>query len=318
MNFRQLEYVLAIYREGSLTKAAEKLYISQPALSQQLQKLESEIGTVLFDRTATPLRPTYAGQHYLDTIQKIVYENQQELKWLEDVNTGNKGKIVLGISTIRSIQFLPVLLPSFRRKYPGIDIEIREAPALSMPDMIKKGEIDFALMIARTDHTDLSFIPVVTEKVVLAVPRDFPVNQSCLDSVNRQGSVDFPLLGEQPFIVLRKGYRLNSIAYGLFSQAGIMPPVVLKTGDVNLAHHMAAAGYGLTLIGEIAASLTKVSPLPCYYPVEGPNCTWELGIAYHPEKYITKAMQAFFAHVEQEAHQLPRPATPAGNNRHGS
>ena len=71
MNFRQLEYVITIYREGTLTKAAEKLFISQPALTQQLQKLEKEIGTQLFDRTTTPLTPTYAGKyHGKDSLRK--------------------------------------------------------------------------------------------------------------------------------------------------------------------------------------------------------------------------------------------------------
>ena len=111
MNFRQLEYVITIYREGTLTKAAEKLFISQPALTQQLQKLEKEIGTQLFDRTTTPLTPTYAGKYYLDIMEKILYENQQALSWLEDIDSLNRGKIVLGISDIRSLQFLPVLLP---------------------------------------------------------------------------------------------------------------------------------------------------------------------------------------------------------------
>lgn len=304
MNFRQLEYVITIYREGTLTRAAEKLFISQPALTQQLRKLEKEIGTPLFDRTTTPLTPTYAGKHYLDFMEKILYENQQALSWLEDIDSLNRGKIVLGISDIRSLQFLPVLLPSFQKKYPHIEVEIKEAPALSLPDMVKKGEIDFALMIARRDHTGLTFHPLLTEKVLLAVPKNYEINAACRESVEKQGFIDLKIVKDQPFILLQKGFRLRNIAYELFQENGIMPPVVMKTVNVNLSHHMTSAGYGLSFVGEIAASLTQVDPIPCYYPVKGENCTWELGIAYHPEKYISKAMNVFFEHVETEVQHI--------------
>ena len=304
MNFKQLEYVLTIYREGTLTKAAEKLFISQPALTQQLQKLEKEIGAPLFDRTTTPLTPTYAGKYYLDIIEKILYQNQQALAWLDDINSLKRGKITLGISDIRSLQFLPVLLPSFRKKYPHIEVEIKEAPALSLSDMVKKGEIDFALMLARRDITDLVFQPLLTEKVLLAVPREFPINAACQECVKKEGFLDLRIVKDEPFILLKRGFRLRNIAYDLFKQYDIMPPIVMKTINVNLSHHMTAAGYGLSFVGEIAASLSTVDPVPCYYPVKGDNCTWELGIAYHPDKYISKAMKAFFAHVKEQVPEI--------------
>lgn len=307
MNFRQLEYVIAIYQEGSMTKAASKLYISQPALSQQLQKLEQEVGIQIFDRNTTPLRPTYAGKHYLEVIQKILFDHQQAIDWLDDIHSLNKGKITFGISDIRSTQFLPVLLPGFRQKYPHIEIEIIEAPALALPDMISKGTIDFALMIARSDMDNLVFLPVMTEEVLLAVPKQAPINEQCRQSVAEHGYVDFRLLKNEPFIMLKRGYRLYNIAHDLFRKADIMPPVVLSTGNLVLAHQMVIAGYGLTLIGSISASLTYTPARPCYYPVCGDNCVWDLGIVYHPEKYVSKAMEAFFRHVTDNVANLPHP-----------
>ncbi len=307
MNFRQLEYVMTIYREGSLTKAASKLYISQPALSQQLQKLEREVGIQLFDRNTTPLQPTYAGKYYLEVIQKILFENQQAMNWLDDIHSLNRGKLTLGISNIRSTQFLPVLLPKFRIKYPNIEVEIKEAPALSLPDMIYKGEIDFALMIAHSDINDMTFLPILTEHVLLAVPKEAPINEICKKSMVENGFVDFRLLKNEPFITLKHGHRLREITYELFRKADIMPPIVLATENLVLAHQMVIAGYGLTLIGEISASLTYTPSRPNYYPVTGDNCTWHLGIAYHPEKYISKAMKAFFNHVMDNIPNLPHP-----------
>ncbi|MCD8083397.1 MAG: LysR family transcriptional regulator [Clostridiales bacterium] len=297
MNFKQLEYVLSIYREGSLSRAAEKLYISQPALTQQLKKLEKEIGAPLFDRSTTPLKPTYAGQHYLEIIEKMLYENDQALKWLEDIHVLNQGHILLGIPPIRSIQFLPVLLPSFHEKYPNIKVEIKEAPALALAEMVMKGEIDFALMIVHTDNHKMIFRPILKEHVMLALPPDSPLNECCRDSIEKNGFLDLSILKDEPFILLKKGHRLRKIAYDLFEQNHMMPSIILETENIDLAHHMVAAGYGATLLGEIAAVLNTFSPCPCYYPVKGENCEWELGIAWHPDKYISKAMLAFFDHV---------------------
>lgn len=305
MNFRQLEYVLAIYKEGNLTQAAAKLYISQPALTQQLQKLEKEIGAPLFDRSCTPMKPTYIGLRYLETVQKILFDNQQALKWIEDLNLYKTGKIIFGISGVRSLQFLPILLPEFKKLYPGIDISIREAPALSLPSMIEKGDIDFALMLAETDHTGLTFIPLLKERVLLAVPAEHPINAACQKSVEKQGYVDFSLCKDAPFILLNKGYRLHDLALSLFEESGIAPPVVLKTGNVDLSHHLTAYGYGLSLVGEMAALMTSFPTPPNYYPVPSAGSVWTLGIAYHPNKYVTKAMQAFFDFIKKEMKKLP-------------
>ena len=305
MNFRQLEYVLAIYREGNLTQAAEKLYISQPALTQQLQKLEKEIGVPLFDRSCTPIKPTYAGLYYLETIQKIVFENQQALKRIEDMDQYKSGKIILGISGVRSLQFLPMLFPDFKKQYPGIEISIHEAPALSLPSMIEKGDIDFALMLAETDHKGLSFIPLLKERVLLAVPAGYPLNTICKKSVEKQGYVDISLCRDAPFILLNQGHRLYDLAAALFRDYQISPPVVLKTGNVELSHRLTASGYGLSFVGEMAALLSAFPTSPQYYPVPSENSVWTLGIAYHPGKYVSKAMQAFFDFTKEKMKELP-------------
>lgn len=305
MNLKQFEYVLTIYQEGNLTRAAAKLYITQPALSQQLSKLETEIGAPLFDRSTTPMKPTYVGQHYLNTIQKILFEHEQSLRWIEDLSLYKSGKLTIGMPIVRSLQFLPILLPEFKKRYPNIEITLIEAPALSLPLMVEKGEIDFAFIIAEADQTGLTFLPLMTEQTFLAVPAEFSVNQELKDSMKKLGTIDIRCCAHEPFILLKRGHRLHAIANRIFQEAEISPPVLLKTENVILSHQLTASGYGLSYVGEIAMHLANFDVPPQYYPLTGPNTVWKLGIAYHPNKYVTKAMEAFFVFTREMINDLP-------------
>lgn len=305
MNFRQMEYVVAIYREGSLRKAAGKLYISQPALSQQLQKVEEEIGAPIFDRSTTPMQPTYVGRHYLEVLEKILFEQQQAMDWIHDLSEYKKGKITFGISGVRSIQFLPLIMPEFHRLYPNIETGLHEEPALALPPLLEKGELDFSLMVAHTDCSHLAFLPLIREKVLLAVPPLSPADAICKEAMAQRGSVDIGLLKDQPFVLLKQGFRLRRIAQQLFEENRISPPILTSTANVELSHKLSGAGYGVSFVGEIAATLSDLSMKPNYYPLDYANCSWTLGIAYHPDKYITRAMSAFFDVTRSQLSAFP-------------
>ncbi|MDO4268894.1 MAG: LysR family transcriptional regulator [Eubacteriales bacterium] len=305
MNFRQLEYIMTIYREGSMRKAAAKLYISQPALSQQLQKVEDELGAAIFDRTTTPMRPTYTGMHYLKTIERILFEQKQAMDWIHDLSEYKCGKVSFGISGIRSVQFLPLILPEFHRRYPGIEIELHEAPALALPDLIEKGEIDFSLMAASTDYETLAFFPLLRERVLLAVPPDSEADRICKKMMAHNRAIDIRLLNTQTFILLKHGYRLRRIADRIFEENHISPPVLTYSGNVELTHKLSGAGCGISFVGEIAAALDTLPARPNYYPLPYGDCAWTLGIACHPDKYVTKAMEAFFQVVREQLSSYP-------------
>lgn len=305
MNFRQLEYILSIYREGSVRKAAARLFISQPALSQQLQKAEEELGMPIFDRSTNPMQPTHAGRYYLETIEKILFEQQQAMDRIHDLSQYKLGKISFGIAPVRSLQFLPLILPAFKEQYPHIQVELHEGPALSLPALMEKGEIDFSLMIARSDCLSFTFLPLVEEQVLLAVPPKSHADQLCRHAMEQWGHIDMKALKDEPFILLRHGHRLRQIAGRIFESHKISPPVILKTTDVQLSHKLSGAGYGLSFVGEIAARLSDLAEKPHYYPLSEPDCSWILGIAYHPNKYVTKAMSAFFEVTRQQLTSYP-------------
>ncbi|HBM47902.1 MAG TPA: hypothetical protein DD387_08890 [Lachnoclostridium sp.] len=306
MNFRQLEYLMEIYHEGGLHKAAEKLYISQPALSQHLQRIEEELGIKIFERGVTPLRPTYAGQHYLEVAENILFQHKQAKIWIEESKLCLHGKLSIGISPARSMQFLPLILPDFRKEYPHIEIELYEEPMFTLQSQISKGILDFALMIAPIFCENLTFLPLIKERFFLAVPPNSPVNTICKKSITESGEILFDELKNEFFVLLHHGGHIRKLADKLFIQKNIVPKIVLETKSADLAFSLCSAGYGLTFTSEMCAFFSNVLSRPNCYPLNEEDFpAWELGIAYHPAHYKTKAMEVFINFTKEKLSNYP-------------
>ena len=124
MEFRQMKYILTLAETRNMTRAAEKLYISQPALSHYLKCVEDELGAQLFDRSTAPMSLTYAGRCYVERARAILLENEQLKRQMRDITRHMSGKLTIGTSRDRASYMMPRILPEFAALYPGIEIEI--------------------------------------------------------------------------------------------------------------------------------------------------------------------------------------------------
>ena len=297
MNFRQLEYIQMIQKEGSISGAAKKLFISQSALSQQLLKLEEEIGAPIFERGISPLKPTYLGEQYLSYVQKILFEYEEANRLLQDMEGSKKGRLVVGIPPNRSVQILPGLLPEFISAYPDIELIFREYKSYELDEMILKGEIDFSIMTSPSQSPMISFTPLLKEEIFLAVPENSELNQRFKDG---DGHIDFSCCKDSSFILMKKGHRLHTVARQLFDSYGFEPHVLMETGNVDLARKIVAEGAGVCLSSQLAAELSPLIHPPVYYSIGREGVFWDLGICYHKDKYVTWAMSLFFECVKKE------------------
>lgn len=295
MNFRQLEYIQAIQKEGSISGAAKKLFISQSALSQQLIKLEEEIGAPLFERGISPLRPTYLGEQYLAYVRRILFEYEEANRLLQDLENSKKGRLVVGIPPNRSMQILPSLLPKFIAQYPDIELIFREYKSFELDEMILQGDIDFSIMVSPSQSPMISFTPLLKEEIFLAVPENSPLHQKF-----QNRPMDFNCCKDASFILMKKGHRLHSLAKELFEAYGFEPHVLMETGNVDLARKIVAEGTGVCFTSQMAAILNPLHHPPIYYSIGEKGIFWDLGICYHKDKYITWAMSLFFQYVKKE------------------
>lgn len=301
VTFQQLRYILTIYEEGSISKAAQKLFISQPALSHHLIKLETELGIRIFDRTSTPLTATYVGMKYIEFIQKVLFEESQINEIIEDVSDMKIGKLTIGIPVNRSLQILPRVLPGFTEKYPGIQLQVKEFRSAVLETMILNNEIDLACMVPESPSPLVKFIPLREENVLLAVPLNNPVNEILRGSPSAN-----PILFQNyPFILIKEGHRLRYISDEVFEQHHMQPRCILETSNMDLAIRLSASGLGISFITNLAAAFFESGKKPVYYELSPRPVHYKLGVQYHVNKHISEAMKLFIEWVKEELKQFP-------------
>ena len=150
-------YLSALVSQGSFSQAARYLDISQPSLSQFIQRLEAEAGTELIDRTSRPLRLTAAGDCFLQTERRIEQLRDLRTKEIADIGAGIRGHVRLGVSQYRSSYFLPLVLPRFRSLFPAIDITLVEATNDALETCAADGTTDVSIVLAPVLNNELTY-----------------------------------------------------------------------------------------------------------------------------------------------------------------
>lgn len=170
MELRQLQYVAQIAAEKNFSRAAEKLHIAQPSLSQQLSKLEQEIGVLLFRRTTNVVELTHAGAAFVDKAQRILDAVEQLKQEMDDFAHMRKGKLVVGSLSITGSHILPLVLPVFQAQYPEIEVVLIEDTTSRLEQLAASGQTDLCLLSLPLREPTLECVPLIEEEIWLAVP----------------------------------------------------------------------------------------------------------------------------------------------------
>ena len=174
MNTKQLKYVLALAREGSFSRAADTLHISQPSLSQYIKKIEQEIGLPLFERTNGDVRLTDAGRIYLRAGRQILdLEHQMETQFA-DIAAYKTGSLIVGAGPYRTAGMMPAIARAFQEMRPGMHLVVREGTTTELTEGMQHGEYDLCLTLLPVDERLFRWEKVAEEELVLAVPATFP------------------------------------------------------------------------------------------------------------------------------------------------
>ncbi len=231
MNTKQAFYIRAIAREGSITAAAKALYISQPSLSQTLRQIEAELGVALFDRDTLPLRPTYAGEKYLECADTILAASERLDNQLQEIRQENSGRLRLGISVQRAMQILPLAMPWFAMQYPNVSIELTEAGSARLDELVGQGQVDVALAALESTSPRISYTLIERETIgVLA-----GVGSELVSRFPDGTPISIGDAKNESFVCLRQGHSIRVVQDALFRTNGIEPPILLETDSLEVA-----------------------------------------------------------------------------------
>ena len=253
VEIKELTYILAMAREGSIAPEAEKLYMSQPNLSQFLKNFEASLGTVLFYRTPLGVHPTYAGELFLEKIKEIDRSYQAAMRELKQMRMLELGVIRFGIPAAKSVLFLGDILNSFHRNFPQITVSITEANSRLLEEMIISQQLDAALISTPLNNESIIHHPITSEELFLAVSPNHPLlklAQGEGDGNGRRWIAPEQLSGLD-FIVSEPGTKIRKITDRLFDSYRIRTRTLYSVSNVNVALEMVQSGLGITFVSAL-------------------------------------------------------------------
>lgn len=242
MELRQLRYLTAIADEGSFTAAAAREHVAQPALSQQIRRLEDEVGVTLVDRTTRRVRMTGAGIALVERARRALAEVDAGVAELNELTGVRAGRVAIGAMQTLGPFDLSRLLAAFHARYPEVELAVREEPSETLAERLRSDVLDLAFLSVteQIQGGGLSFKRLATEEVVAVLPVEHPL-------AGRDG-LDLRALAEERFIGYREGSMLRRLLEDAAEEAGFAPRVAFESNEVGRIRSMVARGLGVSLL----------------------------------------------------------------------
>lgn len=244
MEFHQIRYVCAIAETGSFSRAAERCQVAQPSLSQQVLKLEEDLGAKLFDRLGRSVRLTEAGRAFIPYARSILEQMEAARSSVLDKDADVRGSVAVGVIPTIAPYLIPRYTAAFTRKYPDAKLRIVEALTPALIENLRDLSIDLAILALPLRHKDLELFPIRTEPLFAVVPKDHPYAGA--------SSISLKDLRGESFVMLRDGHCFRDLSLATCTQARITPNIAFESDQFSSLFGMVAAGVGISLVPEMA------------------------------------------------------------------
>lgn len=311
---KSMRYVYEVYLQKSFSKAAEKLYISQPALSAIVKNLENELHTTLFDRSSKPIRLTDSGRYYIQCVEEIMAIEKGMTHYFEDQSDIQNGTLTIGTSTHFCSNILPTLLKGFMERYPNISVRIVENNSTpELKELLLRGDIDFSLTSNTYPDTDFSSFLFEQESMILAVPKSHAVNAafqsaslSYEDIVSgitlREDCPRVPLSAfrDEAFITINRISDLYPRLLAMFREHDITPKILMHLEQMSSCYFLAANDFGSVILRASTLQCVKNTGTLNFYAIDS-KLALRTSRFYHKKSiYLSRSMRMFMAYVEEQ------------------
>lgn len=266
-HFDKLYYLSVLAEEQNITRAAERLFVSQPALTAYINRLEASVGVRLFDRSTTPIKLTAAGRYYISEMQKIEYQQNQMLEGLKRMDYAPEAALTIGIGRNRGGIWLPHILPEVYKRFPEAHVRIVEDRDESMAEKVVHNALDVAIIESFIYIGSLSYLQLPDEAHCLVTGYDNPDLADYDFTGNTSGhplDVPAPIINKQLFICPSIRGMLNDYTQQLFATFRLSPKEIMFITNNVTAYHLAVKSVGITYLNVNYADLVKTKEKPLF------------------------------------------------------
>jgi LysR family hydrogen peroxide-inducible transcriptional activator len=284
MEIHQLRYFVAVAEEGSFSRAAAKVRVAQPSLSQQIRKLEAEIGQPLFDRLPRSVVLTEAGRCLLEYAQQILASIGDARRCVDELKGKIAGDVAVGAIPTIAPYVLPELVVTFQKHYPDVTLHIVEDVTASITRRIEAGELDVALASTCQRSPTLRVELLGNEPLLALVPEGHPLA--------KQHTITLDDLKSQRFLLLHEMHCLSQQVHHLLESRRLHPQVALAGSQLSTIANMVAADIGVSIVPQMMVR-HHVTPGCVTVQFASPVPERELNLLYNPLRFQSKAAAEF-------------------------
>lgn len=282
MEWHQLEYFKLVAQMQHITRAAEELSISQPALSRSIAKLEEELGFPLFDRRGKSIFLNRYGKIFLQHVERAMQEILDGKHIIQDLVHPDYGSISLSFLHSLGSNLVPGLLSKYHSKYPNIQFKLYQNATNLLLDQLESGEFDLCLCSPVATRVQIEWTPLFTEELFVIVPHDHLL-------ANRS-SIQLNEIANESIVTFKKDYGLRILTDQLFKEASINPFITFEGEEIMTVAGLVEAKLGVSLIPRVfGLDKTNIS----FLPISKPNCQRRIGIAWIKGRYLSPAAKRF-------------------------
>lgn len=304
---QEYQYVYEIYKTRSFSRAARNLYVSQPALSATIKKIEERLGCQLFERTTTSLEITKEGEAYIDTAKKIM-DLEEELRIrLDDLSELKTGSLILAGTAFFSSYIMPPVVKEYQKRFQNIKLEFEESDSLLLYQMAEENNVDLIVDAGICDTVRFEKVLLYKENIVLAVPNQMvPVSIKNLaftgDEIkagrhlSENGrSVDVKVFRNLPFLLLKKEHDLHQRAMEICKESGFEPKSDMHLNQLLTSFNLTKQGFGISFVSDSLVCYTEnrnVSYFSC--SIQNKELLQrDVFVAYRKNRHVSRAMKCF-------------------------
>jgi LysR family hydrogen peroxide-inducible transcriptional activator len=288
MQIHQLRYFCAVAKAGSFTRAAQREHVAQPSLSQQVRKLEGELGAPLFDRLGRTVRLTSFGQTFLRRAEAILRELSDAKQEIEEMTGVERGRVVVGAIPTLAPYFLPSRLASFATKFPAVQVSVVEEITPVLLERLQDAAIDMALMALPVPGVHFVCAELLREPLYVVCP--------CSHPLAGKARVHLKQIEHESFLLMKEGHCFRENTLAACSRARLQPKVVFEAGQFATILAMVAANTGVSVVPQMAVEKREGC---CFIPIADEGAFRRVGVVQLKQHFHSRAQRVFLEHMQK-------------------